>query len=150
MTAIFEARNPAFAERVRASLSDQPMMSALLGAAATRIEPGYVDIELALRPDFLQPHGNAHGVILSALADSATGYAAQTLLPETLDVVTVEYKINYLAPAFGERIVARGCVMRPGRTLFVCAADVFAVTADHEKLVAHMVATMMAVAADHA
>ena len=150
MTTLFEARNPAFAERVRASLSDQPLMSALLGAAATRIEPGYVDIELALRPDFLQPHGNAHGVILSALADSATGYAAQTLMPATHDVVTVEYKINYLAPAFGERIVARGQVMRPGRTLYVCAADVFALTADKEKLVAHMVATLMAVATDHA
>ena len=150
MTTLFEARNPAFAERVRASLSDQPLMSALLGAAATRIVPGYVDIELALRPHFLQPHGNAHGVILSALADSATGYAAQTLLPATQDVVTVEYKINYLAPAFGERIVARRQVMRPGRTLYVCAADVFALTADKEKLVAHMVATMMAVATDHA
>jgi uncharacterized protein (TIGR00369 family) len=150
MAAVFEARNPAFAERVRGSLLEQPLMSALLGAVATRIEPGYVDIDLAVRPDFLQPHGNAHGVILSALADSATGYAAQTLMTATMDVVTVEYKINYLAPAFGERIVARGQVVRPGRTLYVCAADVFAVVENKEKLVAHMVATMMAVPVDHA
>lgn len=147
--AAFEPRHPAYADRVRASLESQPFMSRLLGAAATQIEPGRVEIALTMQADFRQPQGHAHGVVLSALADSAAGYAAQTLLGPDLDVVTVEYKINYLAPAFGERLVARGWVIRAGRTLQVCAADVFAITGSDEKLVAHMATTMMAVAAEN-
>ena len=144
----FAPRHAAYAERVRESLRSQPFMSRLLGAVATHIEPGRVEIELPMQDDFRQPQGHAHGILLSALADSAAGYAVQTLLAPELDVVTVEYKINYLAPAFGERLLARGWVIRAGRTLQVCAADLFALTGNDEKLVAHMAGTMMAVKAD--
>lgn len=141
----FTTRNPAFAARVHASLASQPFMDQLLGARVSEIRPGYVEIAAAARPALLQPGGHVHGGVLAALADSATGYAAQTLLPPDLDVVTVEFKINFLAPGFGTRYVARGQVLRPGRTLFVCAGDLFAVQDTEEKLVAHLVTTMMAV-----
>ena len=93
----------------------------------------------------LQPHGNVHGIVASAVADSAAGYAAQTLLPEGFDVVTVEYKINYMAPGIGEKIIAVGEVIRAGRTLSVCSADIFAETQGTRKAFAHLVTTMMAV-----
>ena len=93
----------------------------------------------------LQPHGNVHGIVACAVADAATGYAAQTLLDDGMDVVTVEFKISYLAPGIGRRLRARGEVMRAGRTLSVCQADVFADDGDNSARFAHMVATLMAV-----
>jgi uncharacterized protein (TIGR00369 family) len=143
----FEVRNDGYADRVRQSLREQPLMSELFGAEASSIEPGKVEIGLIVRREMLQPHGNVHGVIASALADSAAGYAAQTLLPAARDIVTVEYKINFLAPGIGSSLRACGEVLRPGRTLFVCAADVYAENDGSSKLFAHMVATMMSVAA---
>ncbi|MEQ8663242.1 MAG: PaaI family thioesterase [Gammaproteobacteria bacterium] len=147
MTQTFEPRCADFAARVRASLAAQPLMSSLLGAQATLIEPGRVEIALPVRAALLQPHGNVHGVVASALADSAAGYAAQTLLAADADVVTVEYKINFLAAGVGTRIRASGRVLRAGRTLSVCAADVYAEEDGRSTLFAHMVATMMAVTA---
>lgn len=111
------------------SLRDQPFMYEMLRAEATKIEPGLVEITVPIQDQLLQPHGNVHGIIASAVADSAAGYAAQTLLPEGYDVVTVEYKMNYMAPGVGEKIVAVGQVIRAGRTLSVCSADIFAETA---------------------
>ncbi|MEQ8234550.1 MAG: PaaI family thioesterase [Gammaproteobacteria bacterium] len=146
MTQTFEPRHADYAARVHESLAAQPLMSVLLGAAATLIEPGRVEIALPVRADFLQPHGNVHGVVASALADSAAGYAAQTLVDTAADIVTVEYKINFLAPGVGTRIRASGQVLRAGRTLFVCAADVYAEDGTRCTPFAHMVATMMAVA----
>ncbi len=146
-TTTFEARYADYAARVHESLASQPFISRVLGARATRVEPGAVDIELLMQDDFRQPQGHAHGILLSALADSAAGYAAQTLLAAEFDVVTVEYKINYLAPAFGESLLARGWVIRAGRTLQVCAADLYACAGASQTHVAHMAATMMAVAA---
>ncbi len=141
----FEPRYADYARRVRESLATQPLMSALFGAEATHIEPGRVDVVVAVREDMLQPYGNVHGVIASAVADSAAGYAAQTLLAEGSDVVTVEYKINFLAPGVGQRIRASGYVVRPGRTLSFCAADVYAEDGTESTLFAHLVTTMMAV-----
>lgn len=140
-----EPRFEGYADRVTQSLADQPLMSVLLGARAASIEPGRVEIRLAVRPEMLQPHGNVHGVVASAVADSAAGYAAQTLLAEGRDIVTVEYKINFLAPGIGSDIRACGEVVRPGRTLFVCTADVYADQDGRSAHFAHMVATMMAV-----
>jgi len=122
-------------------------MSSLLGATALSIAPGRVEIAVDVRTEFLQPHGNVHGVVASALADSAAGYAAQTLLAAGVDVVTVEYKINFLAPGFGTRLRAIGEVLRAGRTLQICTADVFAEQNGEARRFAHMVATMMAVEA---
>ena len=111
----------------------------------TVIEPGYCEIRINSQPDFLQQMGNFHGGIVGALADSAAGYAALSLLAPGLEVVTVEYKISFLAPAFGEYLVGRGEVLRAGRTLQFCSADIFAVQDGVEKAVAQMTTTMMAV-----
>ena len=95
----------------------------------------------------LQPHGNIHGIIASAVADSAAGYAAQTLVAADADIVTVECKINYLVPGVGTTICACGEALRVRRTLFVGSADVYAHNDDETLLFAHMVATMMAISA---
>ncbi|MEM7467559.1 MAG: PaaI family thioesterase [Pseudomonadota bacterium] len=147
MSKSFKPKFEGFADRVRQSLRDQPFMDIMLGAEATRIEPGYVEVSVPVHKDILQPHGNVHGIIASAVADSAAGYAAQTLLPNGYDVVTVEYKINYLAPGFGEKIIAVGEVIRAGRTLSVCSAEIFSETGGERKAFAHLVTTMMAVEA---
>ena len=147
MSAEFTPVNSDYAARVSASLASQPFMDKLLGARVSRVEPGMVEIEATLTADMLQPHGNSHGIVLSALADSATGYAAQTLLGADFDVVTVEFKVNYLTPAFGPRVRAVGRVMRAGRTLHICGGDVYSCADGPDKLVAHMVATMMVVSA---
>ena len=120
-------------------------MDKMLRAEATRIEPGFVEISVPVHQDILQPHGNVHGIIASAVADSAAGYAAQTLLPKGYDVVTVEYKINYMAPGIGERIIAVGQVIRAGRTLSICSADIYAESGSERTAFAHLVTTMMAV-----
>ncbi len=145
MTNPFGTKFDGYAERVRKSLDAQPFMATVLGAEVTHVAPGTVEISVPVRPTLLQPHGNVHGMVASALADSAAGYAAQTLLPAGYDVVTVEYKINYLAPGVGERIVAVGQVVRAGRTLSVCTAEVFAETGGERKAFAHLVTTMMTV-----
>lgn len=146
MTKAYTAKFDGFAERVTQSLRSQPFMDLMLCATATKIEPGLVEISVPVTDQMRQPHGNVHGIIASAVADSAAGYAAQTLLPQGYDVVTVEYKINYMAPGVGDTIVAVGQVIRAGRTLSVCSADIFAETMGTRKAFAHLVTTMMAVA----
>ena len=143
--ASFLPRDPAFEARCRASFAAQPAMTTLFGARMLAVRPGETEIELALRPELLQQMGNVHGGIIGAVADSAAGYAALSLMAPGLEVVTVEYKINFLAPAFGQKIVGRGRVVRPGRTLFVCEADIFAQDGTEERHVAWMTTTMMAV-----
>jgi uncharacterized protein (TIGR00369 family) len=140
-------RNADYAARVAASLASQPFMHTLLGARVTHVEPGVVEIECPCSPALLQPAGNVHGIVLTALADSATGYAAQTLMALAQDAVTVELKVNYLAPGIGETFLARGSVRRAGRTLTVCEGEVFAVTGATRTPVAFMLTTMMAVPA---
>jgi uncharacterized protein (TIGR00369 family) len=138
-------RDPDFARRCQESCASQPAMSRLFGGKMISIEPGYCEIHIATQPDFLQQLGNFHGGIVGALADSAAGYAALSLLEPGLEVVTVEYKISFLAPAFGEYLVGRGEVLRSGRTLHFCSADIFAMQDGVEKPVAQMTTTMMAV-----
>src|SRR4051812_38285298 len=140
----FAAQDPAFESRVRDSFHKQSFMTTL-GARLVRVEPGAIDIEVASRPDLTQQHGFLHAGVLASAADSACGYAALSLMPPGAAVLSIEFKINMLAPAAGERIVARGRVIRAGRTVTVCTADVFAVNGDVEKLVAAMQATMMTV-----
>jgi uncharacterized protein (TIGR00369 family) len=121
--ATFEPRDPAFATRIRESFVRQKVMG-LIGAVLTRVEAGQVEIELPYRDDLTQQHGFFHAGIVGTIADSAGGYAAYTLMPEGSSVLSVEYKINLLAPADGERLVASGKVVRPGRTLTVCDLEV--------------------------
>ena len=111
-----------------------------LGAEVALVAPGRVDISLRARPELSQQAGLVHAGAITAIADSACGYAALTLMPKGSDVVSVEFKVNLLAPARGERFVARGEVVRAGKTLTVCRADVFA---DDGTVVATMLATMM-------
>ncbi len=107
------------------------------------MQPGQVTIEVPFREDLTQQHRFLHGGIVASIADSACGYGALTLMPPNAAVLTVEYKVNFVAPAKGSRLVARGRVTKPGRTLTVCAGDVFAVADGQENLVAAMQATMM-------
>ena len=139
----FAASDPEFAARVRKSFDAQALMR-LLGASLERVEPGEVDIALRRRPDLTQQHGYLHAGVLTAIADSACGYAAYTLMPADSEVLSVEFKLNLLRPADGERFVARGRVLRAGRTLTVAAADVMAGTGSSAgTVVATMLATLI-------
>lgn len=138
----FTPLDPDFERRVRASFARQAAMG-LIGATMTAVEPGRCTIELPARADLTQQHGFVHGGIVAMIADSAGGYAAFTLMPADASVLTVEYKINMLAPAKGERLIATGCVVKPGRTLSIVRADVFASDGARETLVAAMQQTLM-------
>lgn len=139
----FEPRDAYFEARVRGSFARQRMMR-LLGASLTAVRPGQVEITLPFRGDLTQQHDYVHAGAITAIADSACGYAALTLMGPDLEVLSVEFKVNLLAPAAGERFVAVGRVLRPGRTLTVCTADVHADQDGKRKLVAVMQATMIA------
>lgn len=138
----FTPLDPDFERRVRASFARQAAMG-LIGATMTAVEPGRCTIELPVRADLTQQHGFVHGGIVGMIADSAGGYAAFTLMPADASVLTVEYKINMLAPAKGERLVATGSVVKPGRTLSIVRADVHAIDGARETLVAAMQQTLM-------
>lgn len=131
-------------ERVRRSFANQAFMSTL-GAELTAVGQGSVEIRLPFSPKLTQQHGYLHAGAVTAILDSACGYAALSLAPEDKDVLTVELKENLLAPAAGEMLVARAQVKRAGKTLTVCTADAFAITGSGEKLVATMLATIMSI-----
>jgi uncharacterized protein (TIGR00369 family) len=135
-----------YSERIRSSFAKQGLMSTL-GATLGVISPG--SVEIAIRPDpaIAQQHGFVHAGAVAAIADSAAGYAALSLMPPGTGVLSTEFKINLLAPARGERIIARGRVVKAGRTLTVAQSEVFAESDGEEKLVALLTATMMTVEA---
>jgi uncharacterized protein (TIGR00369 family) len=133
--------DPDFALRVRESFARQKAM-ALIGASLSVVEPGYVEIELPFRDELTQQRGFVHGGVLGMLADTACGYAAFSLMPAGCSLVTVEYKINILSPARGS-LVARGSVVRPGRTLTIARGEVYARDGKH---VATMQQTLMMLA----
>lgn len=135
-----------FEQRVRRSFHQQGLMHTL-GAKLTRVAPGEVNIDLPYDPTLTQQDGYLHAGVLTTLADTASGYAAHTLMEVGTRVLTVEFKMNFLAPATGSRFSARARVLKPGRTLTICTCDVFALKEESEKLVATMLATMFAVAA---
>ncbi|HVX38681.1 MAG TPA: PaaI family thioesterase [Gemmatimonadaceae bacterium] len=137
-------QDPDFEARVRASFARQQFM-ATLGATLARVAPGEVDIALPVREALTQQHGFLHAGALASAADSACGYAALTLMPPGAAVLSIEFKINMLAPAAGDRVLARGRVIRAGKTITVCWGEVAAFDGDNERTVATMVATMMTV-----
>lgn len=143
MTAVPSADAGAEA-RVRASFARQGLMGTL-GAALVSVAPGRVEIALAPGPAISQQHGFVHAGAVSAIADTAAGYAALSLMPAERGVLTTEFKINLLAPAVGERILARGTVVKAGRTLTLAQAEVFAEAEGRQRLIAFLTATMMAV-----
>jgi uncharacterized protein (TIGR00369 family) len=138
----FEPRDADFARRVRASFDRQAFM-AHIGAEIVHLAPGEVDVACAARPQRTQQHGYFHAGVTSSIADTAAGYAALSLFAPGTGVLTTEFKINLLAPARGERLVARGWVIRPGKTLSICRSDVYAVEGGDETLCATALLTMM-------
>jgi len=127
---------------VRESFSRQGFMKTL-GAEISVLDHGQVEIRVGYRPTLTQQNGFIHAGVLTTILDSACGYAAMSVGPEKHDVLSVEFKVNLLAPAKGERFVARAAVKRAGKNLTVCTADAFAIQNGQEKVVATMLATMM-------
>ena len=132
----------AFEKKVRDSFGRQPFM-ATLGAGMTSVGHGRVEIGFPFGSRLTQQNGFVHAGAITSIMDSACGYAALSVAPEEADVLSVEFKVNLMAPAIGESFVARAAVKRAGKRLAVCAADAFAVRAGEEKLIATMLATIM-------
>ncbi len=137
--------DPEFASRVRASFDRQKAMR-LIGARLVSIAPGACTIELPYRDDLTQQHGYIHAGIVSMIVDSAGGYAGFTLFPADASVLTVEYKLNLVAPAAGERLVAEASVVKPGRTLAITRGEVYAERAGARTLCAIMQQTLIVMA----
>jgi uncharacterized protein (TIGR00369 family) len=140
----FEPQDPDFERRVRASFAQQRVMETL-GASLEEVNPGNVRISMAFREDLTQQHGFLHAGVVAVILDSACGYAAFSLMPADAGVLTVEYKVNLLAPGKGERVDAQAWVVRPGRTITVCRGDAYAHDGAEQVRVATMQATVMAV-----
>lgn len=140
----FQPADPAFAERVRASYGRQAAMRTI-GAELAAVEPGRVCIELPWAEPLTQQHGFLHAGMVATALDSACGYAAFTLMAPDAAVLTIEYKINLLAPARGERFRMEGLVIKPGRTVTVAEGRAFAIDGGRERLIATMGCTLMAV-----
>jgi len=134
--------NPDFAECVTASFDKQTAMH-LIRATLPMVEHGRTEIHVPHWDGIEQQHGFVHGGVVGMIADTAAGYAAMTVVPSSASVLTVEYKLNLVAPADGEKLIARGQVVRPGRTLIVTKAEVFAIKAGKETLCALMQQTIM-------
>jgi len=141
---VFDVADPDFETRIRTSFARQGLNEAM-DARLGRVAPGAVEIELPFSAGVSQQHGFFHGGVMGAIGDSACGYAAMTLTPAGAEVLTVEYKVNFVSPGRGERLVARGRVMKPGRTVTVCAGDVYALSGLEQTLVATMLVTIMTV-----
>ena len=139
-----DERNANCRERVLESFDKQGLMKTL-GATLGAIAPGMVEIEIHPNPSISQQHGFVHAGAVSAIADTAAGYAALSLMPAGRGVLTTEFKINLVAPAIGDRIVAVGKVVKAGRTLTLAQSEVFAESGGERKLVALLTATLMAV-----
>ncbi len=142
MAEALQAVDPNFEARVRGSFARQAAMR-LVGAHMGRLAPGYCEIELPYREDLTQQHGLFHGGFTSAIADTACGYAAYTLFGAEDSVLTVEYKINLLAPAAGDRLLAVARAKKSGRTLTVCEFEVTAFKGGAQALCACGLATMI-------
>lgn len=138
----FKPANPDYLVTIRNSFARQGIMRHI-GARLGDVRPGYVEIRLPYSDDVSQQHGFFHGGIVGTIADSSGGYAALSLMAAGDGVLTVEYKVNLLAPADGELLIARGQVVRPGRTLTVARADVVVLKAGRETLCGYMQQTLM-------
>jgi len=138
----FRVRDEAYESKVRLSFERQTVMQ-LIGASITRVEPGLVQIELPYREDLSQQHNFLHAGINTTIADSAGGYAAFSLMEPGTSVLTVEFKVNLLAPADGDHFVAQGRVIKPGRTLTICEFDVHAIKDGRQTKCLHGTQTIM-------
>lgn len=139
-----EPANSDFARRVQDSFARQGAMHTL-GAELSLLEPGAVDVCLDWAPGLTQQHGFLHAGMVSTALDSARGYAGLTLMPADAAVLTIEFKINLLAPAKGQRFRMEGRVLKPGRTITVTEGRAYAIDEGREKLIATMGCTLMCV-----
>lgn len=142
---VFAPKDPDFARKVHDSFARQTVMG-LIGARLDRVDAGEVEIALPYRSDLCQQHGFFHAGVTSTIADSAAGYAGFSLFPADSSVLTVEFKINLLAPADGDLLRAVGRVVKPGRTLTITEAEVFIVKEGEEKICAWLTQTLMCLA----
>lgn len=140
----FDPPDPGYADRVRASFERQAAMKTL-GASLASVGPGSAVIELPWAQALTQQHGFLHAGMVATALDSACGYAAFSLMPSEAAVLTIEYKINLMAPARGQRFRMEGAVIKPGRTVTVAEGKAYALEDGREKLIATMTATLMAV-----
>ncbi len=144
----FEPRDPDFDTRVRRSFGRQGAM-AFLGVEIGDLSPGRCQLRVSYRPELGQQHGFFHGGIVGMLADTSGGYAAYTLMAAEASILTAEYKINLLAPAEGELLVAEGRVVKPGRTLSISTAEVYVEKGGRRTLCALMQQTLIAIHGRH-
>jgi uncharacterized protein (TIGR00369 family) len=142
----FEAENPDFAAMVAASFAKQGLMQAL-GIELLEVTPGGCVLAVAADPRLTQQNGLFHGALIGAMLDSAGGYAGYSLMPAGSEVLTIEYKVNFIAGAAGERLIARGRVIRPGRTITVTMAEAFCVQDNIETACAVMLQSLIRVTA---
>ncbi len=140
----FKPRNKNFRTKVEESFALQKAMKTI-GCTIKKVDPGHIELEFPYDEKFTQQHGFIHAGILATAMDSACGYAAFSLMPENAGVLAVEFKINFLAPAKGEKIRVVGEVLKPGRTISVCQAEAFTNDGRGEKLVSQMTGTIMTV-----
>jgi uncharacterized protein (TIGR00369 family) len=139
-----DSQNSDFENVVRASFAAQQFMSTI-GAHLTKVVAGEIEIRLHFREDLTQQHGFLHAGIVTSAMDSACGYAALTKMPGGVGVLTVEFKTNLLAPARGAELVARGRVLKTGKTITVCQGDAVMINSGEEVPVATMIATIMTI-----
>ena len=139
-----EPRNSRFEQAVRDSFASQQLMTTI-GARLTRVALGEIEIRVPFRSDLTQQHGFLHAGIVTSALDSACGYAAFSLMPDGAGVLSIEFKVNLLAPASGDELVVRGRVVRAGRTITVCQADASMIANGAEAAVATMLATIMTI-----
>ncbi|MCU0701760.1 MAG: PaaI family thioesterase [Myxococcaceae bacterium] len=130
--------------RVRRSFERQRVM-ATFGVELLRVAPGEVDLRLPFREDLTQQHGFFHAGVLATVVDSACGWAALTLMPEGAGVLSIEFKVNLLTPARGDAVIAKGRVVKAGRTISVVQGDVFALAGEKQTLCTTLTGTMMVV-----
>ncbi|MCZ6668184.1 MAG: PaaI family thioesterase [Gammaproteobacteria bacterium] len=144
MKSKFEPKYPDYVARVEKSFSDQAVMKTI-GASIEAISPGKIEIEFPYQSNLTQQNGFIHAGIVSTVLDSACGYAVFSLMPQDVSVLTIEFKINLLSPATGDRFRGYGKVKKAGRTISVAEAELYAFSDQGKKLVATMVGTLMAV-----
>ena len=144
MIQTFTPKDPAFEQKVRSSFDDQAVMHSI-GAKLSDLAPGEVEISMPFNPQMTQQHGFLHGGIVTTILDSACGYAALSLMSADAGILTIEFKVNLLAPAAGDYFHARGKVKKPGRNITVTEGELYAEQDGELKLVASMVATMMSI-----
>ena len=139
---MYSPKDSKYREKIIESFACQSVMKTI-NASISNVEPGRVSIKLTNNPNISQQHGFVHAGIISTVIDSACGYAARSLMPENSEVLTIEFKVNFLAPAKGDFFIAKGAVKKAGKTITVTEGELVSFHNNESKLIASMVATMM-------